>query len=363
MTNSISLQAKPAKVLVIDDDPTTLEMLGLALRQAGHEPLLIDDPLIAEDHASNFEPDIVICDLRMPRMSGFEVCRRIKQLPGGSTVPVIFISGTEQQTDVIKALEVGGADFIRKPFQLEEVLLRVRNQIKLRRGQARLEQIYRDQKTFFLLLTRDLRDRLQRPSHLKETLRREMQGMSDHKTTSILVGIEAELNRLRRHLDDLVTWGRFQLGDEMGQPTRALAAFEIDDVIRQLRSTRTARQQTLLNRCNSSAEVYANPHVFQQGMRMLVEATLRISPVNASIEISCRENEQGCDFSIVSSGLALTEDETHQLLVFDRLLESRQPPEFGFVLGSGLIERDGGRVRIETGEDGRPQLRVFFPSA
>lgn len=350
------------RVFIVDDDVPTLEVLRTALNHSGFETVLSDNPTEAIRMIESDLPDIVITDIRMPRTSGFEICRQIKRMKHGTEIPVIFISGTENQGDIHKALEVGGADVIRKPFVIDELLLRVRHQLELKHSRDRLNQIYADQQDFFVLLTHDLRERLQRPNHLNESLRLEMTGLSDARINSILVGIEAEFTRLRRHLDDLVTWGRFQLGDQPITTTVALAYVEIEEILTQLRPRSAVRRQTLVNKCDSRAEVHAKAGIFQNGMRMLIATAGRVASPGSEIVISCQESEQGCAFNISGFASEPYKRSPESLLSMEMILESGISPEFGMILGSRLIERHGGTVKIINAGNGLFRLTVFVPS-
>lgn len=127
-------------ILVVDDTPSNLELLSEILSEGGFEVRPVKSGGLALTSARTITPDLVLLDIMMPGMDGYEVCRLLKEEERTRDVPVIFISALEETVDKVKGFEVGGVDFIAKPFQAAEVLARVRTHLALRRAQARLEE-------------------------------------------------------------------------------------------------------------------------------------------------------------------------------------------------------------------------------
>ncbi|KAM3092098.1 response regulator [Phormidesmis sp. 146-35] len=129
-----------ATILVVDDTPEVLQFLSDALTQEGYEVCSAIDGGIALNRARDIQPDLVLLDIMMSGIDGYEVCERLKTDPLTSKIPVIFISAMGDSLDKVKAFGVGGVDYVTKPFQIEEVFARVEHQLKLRSLQKRLEE-------------------------------------------------------------------------------------------------------------------------------------------------------------------------------------------------------------------------------
>jgi DNA-binding response OmpR family regulator len=121
----------PHKILVVDDDENTLWLLSTLLTHHGFEVVKAASAAEALQSLRDQGPDLVLLDVMMPDMDGWEVCRRIRET---SAVPIIFITAKSAVKDVVKGLEIGGDDYIVKPFDNQELLARIRTQ--LRRGAA-----------------------------------------------------------------------------------------------------------------------------------------------------------------------------------------------------------------------------------
>jgi two-component system OmpR family response regulator len=120
----------PLRALVVDDEHHISDLLATALRYEGFEPTICDRGGTVVDVAADLRPDVILLDVMLPDIDGFEVARRLRQL--GHRFPILFLTARDAPADAIHGLTVGGDDYIRKPFSLEEVVARVRS--VLRRG-------------------------------------------------------------------------------------------------------------------------------------------------------------------------------------------------------------------------------------
>lgn len=127
-------------ILIIDDTPANLRLLSATLIQQGYKVRSATNGKIALDGIKYFVPDLILLDILMPEMDGYEVCTRLKTNTLTRDIPVIFISAIERVIDKVKAFGIGGADYITKPFKVEEVLARVEQQLQLRNLQKRLAE-------------------------------------------------------------------------------------------------------------------------------------------------------------------------------------------------------------------------------
>ena len=112
-------------VLVVDDSPGTLGMLNETLESAGYTVLVAQTGAAALELVERVTPDIVLMDALMPGLDGFETCRRMKQKPGLSAVPIVFMTGLTETEHVIRGLEAGGVDYVTKPVSPNEVVARI----------------------------------------------------------------------------------------------------------------------------------------------------------------------------------------------------------------------------------------------
>ena len=138
MINEVTSQKKET-ILVVDDRADNTELLSIMLTLQGYEVEQSNRGIKAIEIAKARPPDLILLDVSMPEMDGFEACQRLKADPDTIDIPVIFISALDKVSDKIKAFEYGGNDYITKPFQVEEVVARVRNQLQISRLKTELK--------------------------------------------------------------------------------------------------------------------------------------------------------------------------------------------------------------------------------
>lgn len=129
------------RILAVDDTPASLKLLTDLLKAEGYEVRSAINGELALHAAASNPPELVLLDIRMPEMNGFEVCRRLKAQPETRDVPVIFVSAVTETDEKVQGFELGAVDFVTKPYQRDELLARVRTHLELNRLRNHLEDL------------------------------------------------------------------------------------------------------------------------------------------------------------------------------------------------------------------------------
>ena len=204
-----------ARVLVVDDEPQNIRLLQIRLQAAGYTVLTATSGQEALELVQVDMPDLILLDVMMPGMNGFEVCQRIRAEESTQFIPVVMVTALSDKEDRIKAIEIGADDFISKPFDSHEVLARVRSLVRIKRYHDALEQANRELKMHNDRLDKEL----QMASEIQDSLM--PQGITDllgfrivsHYTPAIRVGgdffdlWEVERGRLGVFISDVMGHG------------------------------------------------------------------------------------------------------------------------------------------------------------
>ncbi len=194
------------EILVVDDEPANLRLLQQILREESYRVRLAADGELALRSAEIKPPALVLLDIRMPGMDGYEVCRRLKANEATRSIPVIFLSALEAEQDKVKAFEVGGVDYVTKPIRAAEVMARIGTHLALRNTQLELEQRNIQLEAIQVTLEERVKERSAELEQINATLR--------HKVELNLQTLAAlrKSERERRRMIDIANEGIWVIG-------------------------------------------------------------------------------------------------------------------------------------------------------
>ena len=119
-----------AKILVVDDEKDTLTTIEAVLSSEGHEIIVAEDGERALESVSAHSPDVIVCDIEMPKLKGFDVLAELRKDPATSKIPIIFLTGRTDITALVRSMELNVNDFLTKPFTMQELIVAVNIQLK-----------------------------------------------------------------------------------------------------------------------------------------------------------------------------------------------------------------------------------------
>lgn len=123
-------ETRSKRILIVDDEPDVTELVGYQLRTKGYVIEAINDPTQSIARIRAFQPDLILLDVMMPDISGIQICRMVRADPKTKAIPVVFLTAKTEEADRVLGLEVGGDDYICKPFSLKELILRVQGLLR-----------------------------------------------------------------------------------------------------------------------------------------------------------------------------------------------------------------------------------------
>lgn len=206
-------------LLIVDDEPTNLKVLLTYLHDLNYEVLVAQDGEDALTKVDYVQPDLILLDVMMPKLDGFETCRRLKANKNTRDIPVIFMTALTETVDKVKAFEIGAVDYITKPIQHEEVSARIIAHLSLRKLQKilkqqneaienknrELQQQNMELSAFAHVVIRDLKKPLVRQAGFTNILMKELsQRANNHSTIKFLQEIEQSRYKMANVVDDLL---------------------------------------------------------------------------------------------------------------------------------------------------------------
>lgn len=158
MNPIISLDGKITKatILIVDDNPNNVQLLNAVLSMRGFDVMVAKNGLQALEIVKNELPDLILLDIMMPVMDGFEACRKLKECPETKNIPIIFLTAKSHIDDIMKGFELGGVDYITKPFSSNELVARVEIHLKLKLSQETVIKQRNELREMVQILCHDL---------------------------------------------------------------------------------------------------------------------------------------------------------------------------------------------------------------
>jgi len=188
MANLLKFTAQ-TNILIVDDTPDNLRLLAKILESQGYTVRKSLNGRMAIEGVRRDPPDLILLDINMPEMNGYEVCQKLKASVATAQIPIVFISALERLEDKVRAFDLGGVDYITKPFQEQEVLLRVKNQLLIQ--QQRQELIEKNQR-----LEQEIQERLKAEAEVRQlSLRDELTGLYNRRGFFLLAEQQLKLAR------------------------------------------------------------------------------------------------------------------------------------------------------------------------
>lgn len=302
-------------------------------------------------------PDLILLDILMPEMNGYEVCERLKADKRLKEIPVIFISALGETIDKVKAFSVGGVDYVTKPFQFEEVHARVRTHLELHRQRRELQESYQQLKELASLrdgmthmIAHDMRSPLSLMGTLFQTLAKDESRNMSEKSQQLVRNGALSTERLLQMVNSLLDVNKL----ESGHVELNLTDCDLTDISRKILldyEPLGENRRFIFDAQSLPVEVICDSDLISRVIRNLITNALNFTPKDATIRIEVKSTEKGARVSVHDTGLGIP---SHYIgKVFDKFVqvESREySAGLGLTFCKLAVEAHGGRIGVESEE-------------
>lgn len=378
----IHAEQKPL-VLIVDDIPENLQVLGAVLYQAGYEIAMAENGIIALQMIEEMKPDLILLDIMMPDMDGYEVCGKIKKMPDKMNIPIIFLTAKHESENIVKGFKTGAVDYITKPFNSSELLARVKTHVDLQRSKEQiiaynkeLKKLLEQKDEFLGIAAHDMKNPINNILGFSNLIISDIQSLPDEvkekKETLIedLASIKDSSNFMLKVVTELLNTETLN----SGKIAMDFAKSDVGKIVRNvivtnLVSANAKKIKVHVNKFKGlSAEV--DEDRFREIADNLVNNAIKYSPKGKNIYISLMERnfEEGhvLRFSVKDEGQGLTKDDMEKVFGRFQKLSARPTGEelssgLGLSIVKKLVELHEGRVWVESEEGRGAEFIVEIP--
>lgn len=370
----ISLSGR--KILVVDDDRLNIRILGGILKGENYVVSEADSAEKALDLYAKFEPHLVLLDVMLPGIDGFEACRRLKKTYGDKAAPVIFITAKTQSDDIVTGLEAGGVDYLPKPFKPKEVVARIRthlhNQLLREQAQTLVDQLSRAnaaKNRFLGMAAHDLRNPLASIRGLSEFLREGAVGPLTPDQVELVDTIHSASQSMLDMVNELLDVATI----ESGELKVAFEPHNLVDVIARsvaLTNMEAAKKQTrvVFEPHTTSVLLSIDAPKMKQVVDNLLSNAVKYSPPGSTVTAIVGLNPEGgsCYLAVRDQGPGVPENERDKLFKdFSRLSAKPTGGEkstgLGLAICRKIVEAHRGTIAAENIPGRGCEFRVILP--
>lgn len=346
-------------ILVVDDTPANLHLLAGMLKERGYKARPVPSGKLALQAAKSDPPDLILLDITMPEMDGYEVCRRLKADEQLKEIPIIFVSALNETMDKVQAFGLGGADYVTKPFQFEEVEARVRAHLELHRQKRELRESYEKLRALEALrdslvhmIVHDLRTPLNGIYGFLQLLEQQEKERLSEKGVKYLEKVVGSTIRLMDMIGSVLDVNKMEAGEMKLHLTECDLASTAKEVLARVESLKGTRR-LLLDAPAESVPVVGDAGLLARVLQNLLGNALKFTPDGGTIGLAIQPGDDHVRVEVHDTGPGIPPE--YHARIFEKFgqVEARMQGQM-YSTGLGLtfcklaVEAHGGQIGVES---------------
>jgi len=362
-------------ILVVDDVQQNIQVVGTMLREAGYSIMPAINGAAALQRVQKKLPDLILLDLMMPEMDGLEVCRRLKADPATQSIPIIFLTASNEMNHLVQGLAAGAVDYVTKPFNPPELLARVQTHLELKHARdtivrygQELRRLNEEKNEFMGIAAHDLRNPLSAIKGYSEMVIEDAEALHHRELEENGRRIRDTAARMAEMVQNLLDANRIERGEMQLHLAPTELGVALNSVVETQRPHATAKQQAIhLEVSATPAMALVDPGVTVQVLENLVSNAVKYSPPGKNIFVRLQRKAEAvrCEVQDEGPGLSL-QDQKKLFGKFARLSAKPTGGEHSTGLGLSIVkkmvEAMNGRVWCESELGKGATFVVQFPT-
>jgi len=371
-------------ILIVDDQPNNLKVISsvlsnkytLSFANSGERALKILEKI---------NPGLILLDIMMPDMDGYEVCQKIKSNERTKDIPVIFLSAKNEIEDIIKGFDLGGVDYISKPFNIKEITVRIQNHLNLSNARkiiadqkseletyieeisetktkleitnTELTKTIKEKDKFFSIIAHDLKTPFNGLLGLLQILSEDYNRISEKNKEEMIASLYQSTKNVYSLIENLLEWSRTQGKTKSFSPKELIPNQILKEIINIFEVKAKLKEITIINDIDKDLVVFADEMMLNTIFRNLISNALKYSRKGGEITISSIFNKPGfITFSVEDNGVGMTQETISQLFQIEEHVsipgtENEKGTGLGLILCKEFVELHKGVIEVRSVED------------
>ena len=360
------MQINPAefKLLVVDDVQINVLLLKALLGKEGYGILVANNGQEALEVIRNENPDLILLDVMMPGMDGFEVAERLKSEEFRCEIPIIFLTALDDTQSIVNGFKLGVGDFISKPFRKEELMVRIKHQLSLVAARRIIEEKNEElRKTIagrdkmYSVIAHDLRSPMASMLMLENSI---LMSVEKDKIDPDIFDMLEMSNKTSEEvfslLDNLLKWTKSQLGKLTVIPQKLDISGLADGVVEVMNSVAEVKHIKLIRTDHESFFVYVDIEMIKSILRNLISNAVKFSNPDSEIKVGIKAEDGKVIVSVTDSGKGIKKEDQHKLLKDSTHFttygtNSEEGSGLGLLLCRDFARKNGGELWFESEEN------------
>ena len=341
-------------ILAVDDIPDNLLLVQLALEQEGYRVVLAHNGETALKYVKQNPPSLILLDVMMPGMDGYEVTRRIREDKSVPFIPILLLTAREESS-LVEGLDAGADEFVRKPFQLDELQARVRSML-------RLKETIDQRENFVSCLTHDLRTPLVAANRMLDLIEQQVFGDITSELKEAVSNIVSSNQNMLEMLNTLLETHQYELGQKALSFTAVDVRQLVKDVVVELQSLALEKGLELITEVDAkTSEIKGDRLELRRVITNLLSNAIKFTDVG-TVKIALTETEQKIIMTVEDSGIGISKQDRGT--IFQRFHQGnhrRAGKGLGLYLCQQIIHAHQGQIIVDSELDKGTTFTVTLP--
>ncbi len=349
-----------SKLLLVDDVPQNLQYLAVLLRDKGFQISLASNGEQAINIAKVNQPDLMLLDIAMPGIDGFEVCKILKSQPETAEIPIIFLTAKTDPDTVEQAFEIGGVDYVTKPFNPKELMLRIINHLELKYHRDNLQRINnqlidtnKEKDRFLSLISHDIRSPFHGLLGISQILKENIDRLQINDIKEYIDLLDEGLHNQFNFLNNIINWGKLSQGKMEFVPVRIEINLLIEHLLKTLKLNLEHKRIEIVVDVSGEQLVIADKNLLEELFHNVLSNAIKFTNRGGRIELRLYVDTQGLTCSIKDNGIGMEENVLSAIINEKKTYtslgtEKESGHGFGLILCKDIVELHKGSLDIES---------------